>query len=72
MTYRDIQVLAKANKITANQTKLRILTELIRTLYPKFSAKSSTSSTVKNKVTLGSRFPSEIVEKILLEKKTFY
>lgn len=69
MTYRDIQVLAKANKITANQTKLRIITELIRTLYPKSSAKSSTSSSVKNKVTLDSRFPSEIVEKILLEKK---
>jgi hypothetical protein len=65
MTYKNLQALAKVNNIRANQKAVQIRKELKKTL----SAKSSSSSTRKNKLTLGSRLPSEIVEIILLEKK---
>lgn len=73
MSYRDLQALAKDNKIRANQKADEMRKALKKTLSTKSSAKSSakssSSSTRKNKQTLLEKFPSEIVDKILLEKK---
>ena len=69
MSYRDLQALAKDNKIRANQKADEMRKALKKTLSTKSSTKSSSSSTRKNKQTLLEKFPSEIVDKILLEKK---
>ena len=69
MSYRDLQALAKVNNIRANQKADETRKALKKTLSAKSSAKSSSSSTRKNKQTLLEKFPSEIAEMILLEKK---